>query len=158
MCKKTAETPEQMAQTWATMAAEITLQPVPDDMARVVDIICNDCEKKSVNKRWHILGVQCGHCPSFNTIVERTVFVGQEAADFLGPPPQISEQMRQAVSADSNVFPALIGGSLQGAEEMDTVDMDELHQRVTAEVHGIIQNSSSSLDTNHLTEHNQNEE
>lgn len=86
VCKKTAETSEQMEQTWAAMAMGIALQPVPPDMARLVDIICNDCEERSLNQRWHFLGVQCHSCNSFNTSIDRTVLVGQEAADILGPP------------------------------------------------------------------------
>mmetsp|Transcript_17968 Transcript_17968/g.40606 ORF Transcript_17968/g.40606 Transcript_17968/m.40606 type:complete len:460 (+) Transcript_17968:264-1643(+) len=90
VCKKTAETSEQMEQTWAEMAMGIALQPVPPDMTRLVDILCIDCEERSANQRWHFLGVQCHSCNSFNTLIDRTVLVGQEAADFLGPPPSTS--------------------------------------------------------------------
>ena len=84
VCKKTAETPDQMEDMWNTMAMEIALQPVPAELARVVDILCNDCDEKCVNQRWHFLGVQCQRCSSFNTTVEKTVLSGQEH-DFLGP-------------------------------------------------------------------------
>jgi len=84
VCKKTAETHEQMAPTWSAMAMGIALQPVPPEMARVVSIVCNDCEVRDENRRWHFLGVQCNECGSFNTTVERTTLMGREAAMYLG--------------------------------------------------------------------------
>ncbi len=83
VCKKTAETPEHMAPTWQAMAMGIALQPVPPELARVVTIICNDCEQRDVDRRWHFLGVRCFHCSSFNTTVERTTLTGRDAASFL---------------------------------------------------------------------------
>jgi len=84
VCKKTAETHEQMAPTWQAMAMGIALQPVPPEMARVVSIFCNDCEESDEDRRWHFLGVQCINCSSFNTTVQKTILVGREAATFLG--------------------------------------------------------------------------
>jgi hypothetical protein len=84
VCKKTAETYDQMAPTWSAMAMGISLQPVPPEMARVVTITCNDCERQDEDRRWHFLGVQCLSCQSFNTTVERTVLMGREAAAYLG--------------------------------------------------------------------------
>jgi len=84
VCKRTAETHDQMAPTWSAMAMGISLQPVPPEMARVVTVICNDCERQDDDRRWHFLGVQCLGCSSFNTTVERTVLVGNEAAAYLG--------------------------------------------------------------------------
>jgi Zinc-ribbon/Ring finger domain len=83
VCKKTAESPEQMQATWSAIAMGIALQPVPGDMARVVNIFCNDCEVSDHNRRWHFLGVRCNGCLSFNTVVEQIMMQGQEAADFL---------------------------------------------------------------------------
>jgi RING finger/CHY zinc finger protein 1 len=83
VCKKTAETPEQMEPTWSAIAMGIALQPVPAELARVVNIACNDCEKKDYERRWHFLGVRCMHCQSFNTQVEQILLQGLEAADFL---------------------------------------------------------------------------
>jgi len=61
----------------------IALQPVPPDMARVVNIVCNDCESAGANRRWHFLGVRCMECLSFNTSVEQIVMHGADAADYL---------------------------------------------------------------------------
>jgi len=83
VCKKTAESPEQMAATWSAIAMGIALQPVPPDMARVVNIVCNDCESSDSNRRWHFLGVRCMECLSFNTSVEQIVMHGVDAAEFL---------------------------------------------------------------------------
>ncbi|KAG7364065.1 zinc-ribbon domain containing protein [Nitzschia inconspicua] len=83
VCKKTAETPEHMAPTWQAMAMGIALQPVPPELARVVTILCNDCEETDENRRWHFLGVRCMHCMSFNTTVERTTLMGRDAASYL---------------------------------------------------------------------------
>lgn len=83
VCKKTAETPEQMAATWSAISMGISLQPVPPEMARMVNIFCNDCEKHDDNRRWHFLGVRCNYCLSFNTTVEQIVMQGRQAAEFL---------------------------------------------------------------------------
>jgi len=83
VCKKTAETADQMAATWSAMAMGIALQPVPADLARVVTIVCYDCEQHEDNRRWHFLGVRCHKCMSFNTTVERTTMMGRDAAAFL---------------------------------------------------------------------------
>jgi RING finger/CHY zinc finger protein 1 len=62
-----------MVAAWAERAMDIESQPMPPDLSRAVDIICNDCEHKSPNLPWHFLGVQCPHCSSFNTVVEDVV-------------------------------------------------------------------------------------
>jgi hypothetical protein len=115
VCKKTAETPEQMASTWSALAMGIALQPVPRDLARVVNIICNDCEERDHERRWHFLGVRCMNCLSFNTNVEQIILQGVEAANYLdtqevargeetgGVPPNISAlALQQAYSNDEN--------------------------------------------------------
>lgn len=65
------------------MAVGIALQPVPPELARVVNIMCNDCEQDEDDRRWHFLGVRCNSCGSFNTSVERTTLTGREAALYL---------------------------------------------------------------------------
>jgi len=105
ICKKTAETPERMASVWSAMAMGITLQPVPHEMAKVVDISCIDCEHVDERRRWHFLGVQCKNCSSFNTTVDRIVMTGPEASSFLrehgdgriiAPPPQNAQASQEA--------------------------------------------------------------
>lgn len=61
-----------MARAWAERARDIASQPMPEDLAKVVDINCFDCGTKSKNRDWHFLGVQCPNCDSFNTSVEVT--------------------------------------------------------------------------------------
>ncbi len=82
VCKKTAETHERMKPTWDAMALSIAMQPVPPELAKVVTIKCNDCEIFGENRSWHFLGVQCNHCESFNTVVEKITMMGQEAHEF----------------------------------------------------------------------------
>lgn len=83
VCKKTAETRERMMPTWNAMAAGVNMQPVPAELARVVNITCNDCEKADDARAWHFLGVQCRNCSSFNTVVDRIIMSGEEAHEFL---------------------------------------------------------------------------
>mmetsp|Transcript_30386 Transcript_30386/g.29287 ORF Transcript_30386/g.29287 Transcript_30386/m.29287 type:complete len:470 (-) Transcript_30386:107-1516(-) len=83
ICKKTAGTHESMLPTWQAVAMGIELRPVPPDIAKVVTIICNDCEMGDVDRGWHFLGVQCLRCQSFNTVTERITMVGPEAHAFL---------------------------------------------------------------------------
>ena len=65
-----------MSAAWQARARDIELQPMPADLAWVVNILCNDCETKSENRSWHFLGVQCPGCTSFNTVVENVVTNG----------------------------------------------------------------------------------
>lgn len=83
VCKKTAETRERMMPTWNAMAAGVAMQVVPPELARVVNITCNDCEKGDDARAWHFLGVQCRNCSSFNTVVDRIIMAGEEAHEFL---------------------------------------------------------------------------
>ena len=80
ICKKTVVSQQSMAAAWATRARDIEMQPMPSDLARVVNIQCNDCETRSENRNWHFLGVQCPHCTSFNTVVEQVVSSGDAGA------------------------------------------------------------------------------
>ena len=65
------------------MFSHIFCFTVPPELAKVVDISCNDCEQPSINCRWHILGVQCKNCNSFNTVVDQVRLTGEEAVAFL---------------------------------------------------------------------------
>lgn len=72
ICKKTVVDKTSMRAAWQARARDIEMQPMPDDLKRVVNILCNDCGEKSENLNWHFLGVQC-ECGSFNTVVEQIV-------------------------------------------------------------------------------------
>jgi len=73
ICKKTVVSRRSMSAAWEARARDIEMQPMPADLARRVDIMCNDCERKSEDRGWHFLGVQCPECDSFNTVVESVV-------------------------------------------------------------------------------------
>jgi RING finger/CHY zinc finger protein 1 len=101
VCKKTAETHERMLPTWQAIAMGIELQPVPPDMAKVVTIICSDCEMGDVDRDWHFLGVQCLRCQSFNTVIERITMVGPEAHAFLRRRKDEAQRSNPTTSRDS---------------------------------------------------------
>ena len=65
------------------MAQGIVLQPLPPELARVVNITCIDCEQSEDARAWHFIGIQCRNCSSFNTVVDRIIMSGEEANDFL---------------------------------------------------------------------------
>jgi len=102
VCKKTAETRERMMPTWDAMAGAVAMQPVPPELARVVSIACNDCERSEDARAWHFLGMQCSHCQSFNTVVDRIALQGEEAHEFLEANRQraalLAEQQQQQLS------------------------------------------------------------
>ena len=116
VCKKTAETPETMAPTWSALAMGIALQPVPREMARVVNIICNDCGERDYERRWHFLGVRCMHCLSFNTNVEQIILQGHEAADFL-------DAQEAARGEETGGVPPTISALALAASQDDDDDM-----------------------------------
>mmetsp|Transcript_21609 Transcript_21609/g.30268 ORF Transcript_21609/g.30268 Transcript_21609/m.30268 type:complete len:362 (+) Transcript_21609:251-1336(+) len=70
ICKKTVLCQETMAEAWEERANDIERQPMPPDLARKVDIMCNDCGLKSTKLDFHFLGVRCPGCGSFNTVHE----------------------------------------------------------------------------------------
>jgi RING finger/CHY zinc finger protein 1 len=67
ICKKTMIRREDMEDVWKRLTKDIEDQPVPPDETRVVDVICNDCETRECDRRWHPLGVACTHCKGYNT-------------------------------------------------------------------------------------------
>jgi RING finger/CHY zinc finger protein 1 len=83
LCKKTAESEKRMAATWKFMALNIVFNPIPCEMAKVVDIYCNDCETHQSNRPWHPVGIQCQSCVSFNTFIEKVTATGPASHSFL---------------------------------------------------------------------------
>ncbi|KAK9825066.1 hypothetical protein WJX74_005833 [Apatococcus lobatus] len=52
---------------WSQLDKEIQETPMPRDYASwVVDILCNDCNQSN-RVRWHVLGLCCPSCLSYNT-------------------------------------------------------------------------------------------
>jgi len=81
ICKKTVVSQQSMAAAWEARARDIAEHPMPSDLQRVVDIMCNDCEMKSHAQQWHFLGIQCRHCSSFNTVVEQVLSSGPQGGE-----------------------------------------------------------------------------
>jgi Zinc-ribbon len=107
-----------MTATWSAIAMGIALQPVPPDMARVVHIVCNDCEERDKNRRWHFLGVRCMHCMSFNTVVEETPMQGREAADYLDAlEASMSTPVPETISTNSGAGGDLMEEDVPSAQE-----------------------------------------
>lgn len=109
----------------------ISLQPVPEEMTRVVNIMCNDCERRDENRRWHFLGVRCNGCMSFNTNVEHIVLHGRDAAVFLG---RLEANNANAVGVPASIV------TQGGASNNDLMDEDMPSAQETS--------SGSSHDTN----------
>ena len=96
------------------------MQPVPEDMARLVNIFCNDCEERDEERRWHFLGVRCNHCTSFNTNVEQIVMHGRDAAAYLDQLEASREQTNGVPS--SIVTPSSVAPSAATADPDDDGD------------------------------------
>lgn len=82
ICKKTMFPDEDKDEIWRGLREDIEMQPLPPEETRVVDLVCNDCEKRDCNRRWHPLGVECSYCHSFNTSIDIKM-AGIEAFNFL---------------------------------------------------------------------------
>ncbi len=82
ICKKTMFPEEDIEEIWSDLRADIEIQPLPFEETRVVDLTCNDCERRDYNRRWHPLGVDCVHCNSFNTSINIKM-AGTDAGNFL---------------------------------------------------------------------------
>jgi RING finger and CHY zinc finger domain-containing protein 1 len=123
ICKKTAETHDRMMPTWEAMSLSIDLQPIPPDLARVVTITCNDCEKSEDARAWHFLGVQCSHCKSFNTVVDKIVLTGEEAHEFLETNARMAAIQQQRLRMEAN------GGNADPNNTGDGDDPDRPRRR-----------------------------
>ncbi|XP_067677329.1 RING finger and CHY zinc finger domain-containing protein 1-like [Haliotis asinina] len=56
-----------MDKVWESVDQEIANTQMPDEYKDMdVDILCRDCHKES-NIKWHVLGLKCTHCGSYNT-------------------------------------------------------------------------------------------
>jgi len=62
-----------MEATWASMQAEIDLQPMPppaeSGCPATVAARCNDCAAAAPSVPYHVLGCRCPQCGSFNTAI-----------------------------------------------------------------------------------------
>lgn len=53
---------------WEQIQEEIELQPMPEEYKGVTSTIyCNDCESTTKGAPFHIVGIRCSSCKSFNT-------------------------------------------------------------------------------------------
>merc|ERR1712232_98294 len=55
-----------MSEQWRQLREEVARTPMPDEYKNMtVKILCNDCLKESENL-FHVLGIECKECGSFN--------------------------------------------------------------------------------------------
>ena len=94
---------ENMDAYWQRLDADIAVTPMPQDYANWrVDILCNDCNKPS-KVQFHILGLKCSHCRSYNT---RRIRLEQNQvvldAHLAGPGPAATAPQPEAVQATAD--------------------------------------------------------
>ncbi|CAJ1934465.1 unnamed protein product [Cylindrotheca closterium] len=77
ICEKPVVSTKQLIVHWDSRVRDIAEHPMPADLQRVIDMMCNDCETKSYGLNWHFLGIQCPKCNSFNTAVEQVLSSGE---------------------------------------------------------------------------------
>ncbi len=59
-----------MSSTWEMLSELIEQQPMPSEFSDSrVDILCNDCQKKTLDLPFHFVGHECENCGSYNTRV-----------------------------------------------------------------------------------------
>ncbi|XP_014816382.1 PREDICTED: RING finger and CHY zinc finger domain-containing protein 1 [Calidris pugnax] len=59
-----------MRRCWREMDEEVALTPMPTEFQNVtVKILCNDCNARST-VQFHLLGMKCKNCESYNTVQE----------------------------------------------------------------------------------------
>ena len=84
---------ENMTPVWQHLDAEIAVTPMPQDYANWrVDILCNDCNQPS-KVQFHVLGLKCLHCRSYNT---RRIRLDQNQA-------ALHTQLENAAAAQTDV-------------------------------------------------------
>jgi RING finger and CHY zinc finger domain-containing protein 1 len=97
---------------WRSVDLEIARTPMPEEYRnKWVAIHCNDCNKNS-DSRFHILGLKCQSCGSYNTrkdgdATEEHAFISEEE----------DERERARVLQG--------GGADEDADEVDEVDMED---------------------------------
>lgn len=59
-----------MQMLWANIDYEILVHPLPEEAKKKVNIVCYDCRLKTAGADWHLFGIKCGQCGSYNTSTE----------------------------------------------------------------------------------------
>ena len=90
---------------WRRLDAEIAVTPMPQDYANWrVDVLCNDCNKPS-KVQFHILGLKCSHCRSYNTrrirLEQNQLLLGANLAGAAATVPQPEAEQTTADDASS---------------------------------------------------------
>ncbi|XP_039272006.2 RING finger and CHY zinc finger domain-containing protein 1-like [Styela clava] len=66
-CPSCGKSTLEMSKVWENLDEEIAVTPMPDEYANtLIWILCKDCQGVS-NVRFHVLGLKCSKCKSYNT-------------------------------------------------------------------------------------------
>jgi tRNA(Ile2) C34 agmatinyltransferase TiaS len=80
-----------MSHTWEYYDQIITEDVLPSDFDNAkAQILCNDCEKKTEAK-WHIHGIKCSECGSYNTKILATSGFPTGNTNYPTPPTENSD-------------------------------------------------------------------
>ncbi|KAK2519956.1 Rchy1 [Columba guinea] len=67
-----------MTRYWRQLDDEVALTPMPPEYQNMmVQILCNDCNARST-AQFHLLGMKCGNCDSYNTAQDGTCRLAAE--------------------------------------------------------------------------------
>lgn len=130
ICKKSVVSQEIMKEAWTSRALDISMQSMPNCLHRMVNILCNDCEARTANQTWHILGVQCAKCESFNTVINEIVRDGEQSAS----------PLREAA-------PDLIADLDTAVREGSTTSIPEIDAEQAVQTVAIVRSQQDDIDT-----------
>jgi len=119
-----------MKEAWTSRALDISMQPMPNCLHRMVNILCNNCEARTANQTWHILGVQCAKCESFNTVINEIVRDGEQSAS----------PLREAA-------PDLIADLDTAVREGSTTSIPEIDAEQAVQTVAIVRSQQDDIDT-----------
>jgi hypothetical protein len=133
-CPKCRKSIFRSGQMEAELRLDIRRNPMPLEFVRRCQIVCNDCEKKSI-ANFHWLGVACIFCRSFNTGILHTYALDEEAPNLPGKDDEVEEEDEddevEEEDEDDDVDhdfegdeDAEDGGEYNLPDELDDLDLD----------------------------------
>ena len=94
-CPSCQKTVLNMEAQFRVLDMEISLQPLPEPYCNWTCVItCNDCNAKS-QCRYHVLGLKCDNCKSYNTVQQK--LVKPEESDYESDISTTTNRLRQAL-------------------------------------------------------------
>lgn len=108
-----------MTRAWRMLDNEISMTPMPEEYNNFyVKILCRDCHKES-RVRFHVVGLKCMECGSYNTSRE-----GEEGVPVAAVPlPQVAHAPQDEEEWETEDEEEIVGGHEETeSEEQDAVD------------------------------------